>query len=187
MWSGLTATRWYRSQEVRSLNRPGKCGGSRPWKRGWSHAEGTGAWKADLASGYFAAAFSATGSGETVAGDFFGADLRACACSRLVSRRLADCCCLGAVISSSPGCALCAAVRCSTVAWLTRRFNPQRTLASVDMAVRLGISLLLANPRQTRSMPGKLIRIIGGIKLPSHQVFAGQRTTYAPIYGCVNG
>jgi hypothetical protein len=34
----------------RCLNRPGKCGGSRPWKRGWSHAEGTGAWKADVAS-----------------------------------------------------------------------------------------------------------------------------------------
>src|ERR1700737_4469591 len=32
------------------VNRPGKCGGSRPWKRGWSHAEGTGAWKADFAS-----------------------------------------------------------------------------------------------------------------------------------------
>ena len=24
-----------------NLNRPGKCGGSLPWKRGWSHAEGT--------------------------------------------------------------------------------------------------------------------------------------------------
>ncbi|MGV7467962.1 helix-turn-helix domain-containing protein, partial [Mycobacterium kansasii] len=27
-----------------ALNRPGNAGGSRPWKRGWSHAEGTGAW-----------------------------------------------------------------------------------------------------------------------------------------------
>ncbi len=33
-----------------SLNRPGNPGGSRPWKRGWSHAERTGAWKADVAS-----------------------------------------------------------------------------------------------------------------------------------------
>jgi DNA-binding transcriptional LysR family regulator len=33
-----------------NMNRPGKCGGSRPWKRGWSHAEGTGAGKADFAS-----------------------------------------------------------------------------------------------------------------------------------------
>jgi hypothetical protein len=38
------------SQREVFLNRPGKCGGSRPWKRGWSHAERTGAWKADVAS-----------------------------------------------------------------------------------------------------------------------------------------
>ena len=31
------------------LNRPGKCGGSRPWKRGWSRAEGTVAGEADHA------------------------------------------------------------------------------------------------------------------------------------------
>jgi hypothetical protein len=32
-------------------NRPENCGGSSPWKRGWSHAEGTGAWKAGVAPG----------------------------------------------------------------------------------------------------------------------------------------
>ncbi|ARG72010.1 hypothetical protein B1T47_26995 [Mycobacterium kansasii] len=43
------------------MNRPGNAGGSRPWKRGWSHAEGTGAWKADIASVYNALAETVNG------------------------------------------------------------------------------------------------------------------------------
>jgi len=31
----------------RVMNRPGFVGGSRPWKRGWSHGERTDAWCAD--------------------------------------------------------------------------------------------------------------------------------------------
>ena len=32
--------RWGMLDHGETLNRPGKCGGSLPWKRGWSHAEG---------------------------------------------------------------------------------------------------------------------------------------------------
>ncbi|MCW2662648.1 MAG: nitroreductase [Mycobacterium sp.] len=46
----LLASRRDKSPSCTAMNRPGNPGGSRPWKRGWSYAEGTGAWKADVAS-----------------------------------------------------------------------------------------------------------------------------------------